>query len=222
MKIDVKKKNILVFAPHNDDEVLGVGGTMAVLAKKNELYVCEVTTSMSKESLNKMRPEAQRAHNLLGVKKTFFLDLPVVGIRTIEQRDVTKRFSDVINEVKPNIVFIPHEGDIHIDHQDTAHAAMVALRPPQNPQLCAILAYETLSETEWNTPNPKNVFLPNIWCDISDTIEIKKNAMLCYQSQIRDYPHPRSIRAIVALAEYRGSTVGVNFAESFMLIRGML
>ena len=158
----------------------------------------------------------------MGVKKTYFLDLPVVGIRSMNQRDVTRKFSDVTGEIKPHIVFIPHEGDIHIDHQDTAHAAMVALRPPQNPQLCAILAYETLSETEWSTPNPKNFFIPNVWCDITDTIEIKKSAMLCYQSQIRDYPHPRSIRAIVALAEYRGSNVGFDYAESFMLIRCML
>lgn len=222
MKMNIKNKRILVFAPHNDDEVLGVGGTMVALSKENEIYVCEVTTSKSADSLKKMRPEAQNAHELLGVKKAFFLDLPVVGIRTIDQRDVTKRFSDVINEVKPEIVFIPHEGDIHIDHQDTANAAMVALRPPENPQLRAIMAYETLSETEWSTPNPQNAFMPNVWSDISDTIEVKKSAMLCYQSQIREYPHPRSIRAIVALAEYRGSTIGVEYAESFVLIRGML
>lgn len=220
--MNIKNKRVLVIAPHNDDEVLGVGGTMAVLSKENDVYVCEVTTSKSAKSLKRMRPEAQKAHDLLGVKKTFFLDLPVLGIRTVDQRDVTMRFSNVINEIKPNIVFIPHEGDIHIDHQDTALAAMVVLRPPRNPQLSAILAYETLSETEWSTPNPKNMFMPNVWCDISDTIEVKKNAMLCYQSQIREYPHPRSIRAIEALAQYRGSTIGVEYAECFMLIRGIL
>lgn len=220
--MNIENKRILVIAPHNDDEVLGVGGTMAALSKKNELYVCEVTTSKSEESVKRLRSEAQKAHDLLGVKKTFFLDLPILGIRTEDQREVNKRFSNVIDEIKPNIVFIPHEGDIHIDHQDTANTAMVVLRPHENPTLSAILAYETLSETEWSTPNPKNVFMPNVWSDISDTIEVKKDAMLCYQSQIKDYPHPRSIRAIVALAQYRGSTIGVEYAESFMLIRGRL
>lgn len=218
----MKDRRILVFAPHNDDEVLGVGGTIAKMSKLNEVFVCEVTSSKSPESLQRLRSEAKKAHTLLGVKEAFFLDLPVVGIRESTQREVNKKFSDVVLAVKPHIVFIPHEGDMHTDHIETSNAAMVALRPLINPQLEAILSYETLSETGWNTPNVKNTFTPNMWVDITQSIETKKNAMLCYQSQLREYPHPRSIRAIYALAEYRGSTVGVEYAESFMLIRGVL
>lgn len=217
----MNNKRILVFAPHNDDEVLGVGGTMAIMSKSNELFVCEVTSSKVPESLQRLRGEAKKAHSLLGVKETFFLDLPVVGIKGVNQREVNKKFDDVVAAVKPHIVFIPHEGDLHTDHIETANAAMVALRPANNPQLEAILSYETLSETEWNTPNLKNVFTPNIWVDITHGIEAKKNAMLCYESQLREYPHPRSIRAIFALAQYRGSNIGVNYAESFMLLRGI-
>ncbi len=215
-------KRILVFAPHNDDEVLGVGGTMAKLSKSNDVFVCEVTSSKVPESLQRLRSEAQKAHSLLGVKETFFLDLPVVGIRGANQREVNKKFYDVVAAIKPHIVFIPHEGDLHTDHVETANAAMVALRPLTNPQLMAIFSYETLSETEWNTPNVKNIFAPNMWVDITHGIETKKNAMLCYESQLREYPHPRSIRAIFALAEYRGSTIGVDYAESFMVLRGVL
>jgi len=217
----LNNKRILVFAPHNDDEVLGVGGTLAIMSKSNEVFVCEATSGIVPESLQRLRSEAQKAHSLLGVKETFFLDLPVVGIRGVNQKEVNKKFNDVIIAVKPHIVFIPHEGDIHTDHIETANAAMVALRPVNNPQLEAILSYETLSETEWNTPNLKNVFTPNMWVDITHGIETKKDAMLCYESQLREYPHPRSIRAIYALAQYRGSTIGVNYAESFMLLRGI-
>lgn len=215
-------KRILVFAPHNDDEVLGVGGTIAIMSKSNEVFVCEATTSKFSESLQRLRPEAKKAHSLLYVKETIFLDLPVVGIRGANQREVNKKFADVVTATKPHIVFIPHEGDLHTDHVETASAAMVALRPLYNQQLKAILSYETLSETEWNSPNPKNIFTPNMWVDITHSIETKKNAMRCYESQLREYPHPRSIRAIVALAEYRGSTIGVDYAESFMLLRGMI
>lgn len=216
----IKNKRILVFAPHNDDEVLGVGGTMAILSRTNELFVCEITSSKVHEALQRIRREAKKAHDLLGVKEAFFLDLPVVGVKDVNQREVNKKFDDVVSHVKPHIVFLPHEGDIHTDHMATANAAMVALRPLPNPQLMAILSYETLSETEWNTPNPKNTFTPTVWFDIKAGIEIKKQAMMCYESQIRDYPHPRSIRAINALAEYRGSTIGVEYAECFMLLRG--
>lgn len=218
----LQSNTILVFAPHNDDEVIGVGGSIAKLAKTNDIFVCEVTTSKSEESLKRMRPEAAKAHKLLGVKNTFFLDLPVIGIRQCDMREVNKRFESIVANLKPNIVFLPHEGDMHTDHQDTVNAAMVALRPLNNPQLNAIFAYETLSETDWNTPNIKNAFIPNFWIDISDTIEIKKEAMNCYQSQLRQYPHPRSIRAISALAEHRGSIIGVEYAESFMLLRGKI
>lgn len=218
----MKDKRILVFAPHNDDEVLGVGGTIAKMSNSNEVFVCEVTSSKVPESLHRLRDEAKRAHAILGVKGAFFLDIPVVGIRESNQREVNKKFNDVVLAVKPHIAFVPHEGDIHIDHIETANAAMVALRPLLNPQLEAILSYETLSETGWNTPNVKNAFIPNVWVNITENIETKNKAMLCYESQLREYPHPRSIRAINALAEYRGSTVGVEYAESFMLLRGML
>ena len=211
---------ILVYAPHNDDEVLGVGGTMAKLAAQgHEVYVCEVTRGLIQENVDKLRCEAKKAHEILGVKETLFLDLPVVELKNLPVRELNKKFLDATKKVSPDVVFIPHKGDMHIDHYAVAMAAMVALRPVELPGLKAIYAYETLSETEWNIPSAENLFVPNVWVDISDYIEKKKNAMECYQSQLREFPNPRSLRAIESLSEYRGSTVCKKNAEAFMLIR---
>ena len=111
---------------------------------------------------------------------------------------------------------------MHTDHGETANAAMVALRPIDNPQLKAIYAYETLSETEWNIPNTSNVFIPNVWSDITATFDKKIEAMKCFTTQIRDFPHPRSLEAIEALAKLRASTVGFGYAEAFSLIRNLI
>ena len=215
---------VLVFAPHNDDEVLGVGGTMAKLAKEgHEVFVCEVTAWLEKmERTKKLQEQAKEAHAILGVKESMFLDLPVVALKEMATYKKNNVFSKIVQDIKPNIVFIPHIGDIHVDHQETAISAMVALRPMDNPQLKGIYAYETLSETEWNIPNSANAFLPNTWSDISETLTLKLQAMKCFTWQIREYPHPRSIEAIQALAKLRGTTIGVNSAEAFFAIRQFL
>ena len=110
---------------------------------------------------------------------------------------------------------------MHLDHRWVAEGAMVAVRPLVAPYIKKVLSYETLSETEWNTPSVNNAFIPNVWVDISEELDGKISAMECYQSQLRAFPHPRSLDAIRALARYRGSTVGVQAAEAFMLVRGI-
>lgn len=210
---------ILVIAPHNDDEVLGVGGTIAKLAREgHEVTVCEVTSGDNKlwEMISR---EAAEAHKVLGVCNFVCLHLPVVNLKNYSKKLVNSKFESLIQQYKPEIVFIPHKGDMHIDHRETVDAIMVSLRPYNNPQLLEIYAYETLSETEWNIPSVENAFIPDTWNDISDYIDIKMQAMQCYKSQLREFPNPRSIEAIVALAKLRGSTIGYFYAECFMTIR---
>ncbi len=211
---------ILVYAPHNDDEVLGVGGTIAKLADEgHDVYVCEVTSGANKERVELIKDEALKAHSLLKVKKTYFLDLPVVELKNISSVELNKKILEVAKDVSPDIAFIPHKGDMHRDHYEVALAAMVALRPVELPKLKAIYAYETLSETEWNIPSSDNLFVPNVWVDITGYIEKKVEAMECYASQMQVFPKPRSIEAIKALSAYRGSTICCKNAEAFMLIR---
>ena len=211
---------ILVYAPHNDDEVLGAGGTIAKFADEgHEVYVCEVTSGPNPGRVKLIQEEAKSAHAILGVKDTFFLDLPVVELKNLPASELNKKILDITKLVQPDIAFIPHKGDMHRDHYEVAMAAMVALRPIEFPNLKAIYAYETLSETEWNIQTGDNLFVPNVWVDISDYIDKKIQAMECYQSQLQEFPKPRSVKGIKALSEYRGSNVCKSYAEAFMLIR---
>lgn len=211
---------IIVFAPHNDDEVLGVGGTIAKYVKEGaQVYICEVTVGKDKERANEIKQEALAAHEILGVTETFFLDFPVVGLTDLPIIELNKAIHKIVQKIKPDIAYIPHKGDMHIDHTIVAESAMVALRPVDSPQIKSIYAYETLSETEWNIPSIDNVFIPTVYNDITETIDKKIEAMKCYKSQLYEFPHPRSLKAIKALSNLRGSTVCVNNAESFMLIR---
>ena len=211
---------VVVIAPHNDDEILGVGGTMAKLAKQgHEVVVCEVTAgNLDDEIVQLQKREAIESHELLGVK-THFMDLPVVGLKEMTTRELNAAFHKHMLELQPDMVFIPHKGDMHIDHRMTIEAAMVALRPVTFPNLKAIYAYETLSETDWNTPSVDNAFIPTMFVDITDEIDAKLQAMACHTSQLCEYPHPRSLDAIKALAMHRGSTVCKRYVEAFMVIR---
>ena len=209
--------NVLVFAPHNDDEVLGVGGTIKKLVNAgNSVFICEVTSGLH---YTQLQEEARIAHALLGVMKSFFLNKPVGMLKTGNQMELNKSISEVISEVQPEVVFTPFLGDMHIDHREVTESVMVALRPIGNYSIREIYMYETLSETGWNIPTSERSFSPNVWVDISETIQDKIEAMKCYKSQLLEYPHPRSEEAILALAKYRGSTISVPYAESFMLIR---
>jgi len=216
--------NILVVAPHADDEILGVGGTIAKYVDEgHNVYVCIVTVghpSMYSQSLlNQLRKEVQAAHRFLGVECTIFLELPAVMLNQISKPELNKKLEVVIDEVKPNIVFIPHFGDMHIDHGIVSESVMVTLRPIKEHKVEEIYSYETLSETEWNVPHCRNVFLPNTFVEITGYLDAKVKAMSSFTTQLRPFPHPRSLQAVEALARLRGSTIGVSAAEAFSLIR---
>ena len=211
---------ILVFAPHNDDEILGVGGTMARHASNgDEVCVCEVTASLVEERKKLVQGEALRAHEIIGVADTVFLDFTVVELPHEGVRRFNGAVSDVVKRIAPDVVYLPFYGDMHADHAAVANAVMVAVRPLAAPSVKGVYMYETLSETGWNYPTADKAFLPNVFVDITGFFERKAEAMRAYQSQIKDYPHPRSIEALKALAEYRGSSIGVHMAEAFMCVR---
>lgn len=211
------KMNILIFAPHNDDEILGVGGTMRkYIEEGHDVYVCEITSGKMYKTLQN---EACQAHQYLGVKATYFLNLPVGELKIMKPYEVNAAIDDIIKKVKPEIVYLPFIGDMHLDHREVTEAAMVALRPIGDYSVREIYMYETLSETGWNIPCNDRSFNPNVWVDITSTINTKVESMGFYKSQLIEYPHPRSIEAIKALAMYRGTTIGVKYAESFMLVR---
>ena len=140
-------------------------------------------------------------------------------LNQIPVQELNERVYGVINELRPNVVFIPHFGDMHLDHGIVSQSVMVGVRPINDHRVLEVYSYETLSETEWNIPHSRNAFMPNTFVDISDYLETKIEAMRCIRTQLRSFPHPRSLEAIESLARLRGSTIGVDAAEAFCLIR---
>lgn len=220
-------EKILIIAPHPDDEILGLGGTMIKhIVNGDKVSVCIVTKGIDPlfqlEQIEKTRSEAKICHEMIGVHKTIFLDFPAVMIEKVNRYEVNARILDVINEIQPDIVYIPHWGDMQKDHQLVTEACMVALRPKYEHVVKLIYAYETLSETGWNIPNVQNVFNPNVYVDISDYLDEKLDAMKYYKSQLGEFPEARSLEALKALAMFRGATVGVKAAEAFELVRKII
>lgn len=220
-------KKILVIAPHPDDEILGCGGTMLRnIATGNEVFVCIVTKGrpplFNPEGTAENRRNTIECHQHIGVKKTFYLDFPAAELEKVERYEFNGKILEVIKEVQPDETYIPHWGDMQKDHQMVAEAAMVALRPKYHPQVKKIYGYETMSETAWNAPNVQNEFIPNVYVDIADYLEGKKEALSFFKLQVSPFPDARSLEAIEALAKYRGAQMDMRAAESFMLIRELV
>jgi LmbE family N-acetylglucosaminyl deacetylase len=217
-------KNILVIAPHPDDEVLGCGGTIKKLSSQNKnVYVLVVTRGKEgvypEEKIRNVRKEALTAHHLLGVKETNFLDFPAPELDLISVSELASAMAKVIRESKVDTVYLPHQGDIHHDHKAVFNAGLVATRPNKKNPVKHIYTYETLSETEWAAPLNDDAFIPTRFVNITEFFTAKLEALKCYKSQLRDFPDPRSLKSIEALANIRGSTVGFTYAEAFMTIR---
>ena len=215
---------ILVFAPHPDDEVIGVGGTIAKKAQYgDEVTVCVVTRGVEPlyrdEWIVAIQQQCRDADKMLGAMDTLFLNLPAVMLETVPRYELNGKISSVIQQIKPDEVYIPHRGDMQLDHKMIVDACMVALRPKYEHVVRRIYAYETLSETGWDVPNVVNEFIPTVYEDISDTLEIKLEAMKKFPSQVGSFPDARSLLAIESLARFRGATVNCNAAEAFSLVR---
>ncbi len=215
---------MLVIAPHPDDEILGVGGTMARFTRAGgELTVLTVAAHMPplypKSVHEQTVAEARLAHQVVGAKRSEFLNFPAALMDDVRVPDFNRRIHEVVESVMPDILLIPYP-DRHIDHRQIFDAAMVVSRPVgigRNIHLVA--AYETISETHWNAPHIEPNFTPNWVVDVTDTIDTKIQAMECYESQVHAFPQPRSVEALKALALFRGSQAGFGYGEAFHMVR---
>ena len=189
------------------------------------MYICIVTKGIpplfnaNRVTIN--RQDTISCHQHIGIKKTFYLDFPAAMLEKAERYELNGKILDAIKEVQPDEAYIPHWGDMQKDHQMVADAAMVALRPKYHPQVKKIYSYETMSETAWNAPNVQNEFIPNVFVDISEYLDAKKEALAFFKLQVSPFPDARSLEAIEALAKYRGALMDMKAAEAFMLIRSL-
>ncbi len=216
--------NILVIAAHPDDEVLGCGGVIARhAAQGDEVHVLVATRGIPEifapEFIEEIRRELKAAHQILKVTETHFLDFPAPKLDVIPGHELADGIKKVIYTLRPGTIYLPHGGDIHLDHRAVYMAGLVAARPSSNCPVKKILCYETLSETEWAPTALDSAFVPNVFVNITDYLDVKLQAMACYRTQLKEPPHSRSLETIQALATLRGSTVGFFAAEAFTLER---
>lgn len=220
----------LVIAAHPDDEVLGCGGTMARYATEghevNTLILGEGVTARDnvrdsesrKEELTRLRDDARKANGILGVKEVFFGDFPDNRFDTVPLLDIIKTIEKTIFEVEPEHVYTHYSGDLNIDHRITTRAVMTACRPIPETVVKDLVSFEVCSSTEWDFTS---AFRPNRYTNISRYLKKKKEAMMSYRTEMREFPHPRSLRGIEVTAAYRGMQSGICSAEAFMTLRNM-
>ena len=218
---------VLVIAPHPDDEVLGCGGTMArAAAEGGEVHVAVVTRgrppAFPEEAAEKVRAEATAAHRHLGVHGSHWLDLPAAQLSEIAHATLNEALARLVREVRPDTLFVPFVGDVHLDHQLIFLSSLVAARPHQAEYPPRVLAYETVSETNWNAPFLAPGFLPNVFVGVESTLERKLEAAALFASQLRPFPHERSLETLRALATVRGTAVHRAAAEAFVLVRHVM
>ncbi len=208
--------NVLVIAAHPDDEVLGMGGTIKKFSDSgNHIELCVVSEGASAQYSDKNMIQTRRescinAGKILGIEDFKFLDFPDAKLDSTPQLEINIELEKIISDVKPEVVFTVSDGDLSKDHQKVFESTLVATRPINN-HITRVLAYEL--------PGSRiSQFQPTIYEDISKEILSKKEAMMKYESEVEQFPHPRSIESIESLAKYRGSQSGLKFAEAFRLI----
>jgi len=216
--------NVLVVAPHMDDEVLGPGGTIRRhTLGGDKVHVCFLADRVYDHRKDEARTArdrecAHKAAGLLGVSGLTFLGLPDERLDCSVQ-DVLLSLETCFRSVDPEWLYICHGGDLNQDHRAAFHAALIAARPAAQRRLTRVLCYETPSSTDQAPPGTGLPFTPNVFVDIAAQLDNKIEALRCYGDEIRAFPHPRSEGGLRALAAARGMQGNLPAAEAFMLLR---
>ena len=218
-------KRVLAVAAHPDDEVLGCGGTLARHAQRgDEVHILVLADGVSargsdQSDIERRRQAATVSSQVLGAHSLMLESLPDNRMDSRDLLDVIQVVEKVVDEMTPHIVYTHHHGDLNVDHRIAHDATLTACRPTGGHCVELLAAFEVLSSSEWATPSSGTAFLPNFFVDIADTFDLKLKALNCYADEMRAFPHPRSIRAVTALAELRGSTIGAAKAGAFAIVR---
>ena len=224
-------KRVLVVAAHPDDEVLGVGGTIIRHAQMGDtvriLLMAEGLTSRSdqrdvvslQDELDALHNDAQRVAHTLGAESIKLAKFPDNRMDCVELLDIVKVVEKEVDAFHPEIVYTHHAGDVNIDHVQTHNAVVTACRSLPGQSVKELYFFETPSSTEWQMQTTDKVFLPTLYVDIGSAFAQKIKALELYASEMRDYPHSRSYKAVEVLARYRGYAVGIEFAEAFSVGR---
>lgn len=218
-------KTVLVIAAHADDEALGCGGTVARhVAEGDTVFAVFLADGVSAREqadhadLTERNTAAEQARKILGISENFYLGLPDNWLDSLPLIEVIRRLEPIVTELRPNIVYTHHHGDLNVDHRVAHQAALTACRPMPGGSVREIYSFEIMSSSEWATPFAAP-FQSNHYVDISGHLEAKMEALRAYRLEMRKPPHSRSMEHMESLARHRGYTVGVEAAEAFMTVR---
>ena len=221
---------VLVIAAHPDDEILGCGGTIARhAAEGDDVHIFILSTGVvgrypveevekHRDEIDALRAAAEKAAEILGARPPVFGPLPDNRFASVDFDDVVQTMEGMVADVRPSIIYTHFEHDLNLDHNITYRAVITACRPVPEASVSAIYSFETVSSTEWRRGGPDMTFHPSLFVDIAPYLEAKIEALQAYGSEMRTFPHPRSIENIQAMARSRGSAVGVEAAEAFAVI----
>jgi LmbE family N-acetylglucosaminyl deacetylase len=220
----MERARIVVIAAHPDDELLGAGGTLARHVRAgDEVHAVVVADGAGSrypvELVSTLEKQARRAAEAIGFTSLQLLSLPDQRLDTGPLIELTQTLEGVLDGIGPDTVYTHFPEDVNADHRLVAKCAWTACRPYARPQVRKFAVFETPSSTEWAWPMPGTEFQPSLFVDVTDTLETKIAAMECYETELRDYPHPRSSRALRERAAYWGSRIGRPAAEPFVVLR---
>lgn len=218
---------ILIISAHPDDETIGAGGTiMRYVAEGHELFWCIVTQGYSPpwtvQALEAAQQQIDKVSQILGFKQVFRLGFPTVKLNNVPYIELSSALQKVVDEVKPEVVYTTPRNDINQDHRIVFDCTLVATRPLPHCPVRRLLSYEIGPTTRFGLPSGSDSFTPNVYVDISDFLERKLQVMNLYETELREYPHPRSLQGLRLLAQERGFSVGLKAAECFELIRELM
>lgn len=229
LRINMAKSNnvVLVIAPHPDDETLGLGGTLLKHKAEGDAIYWLIATNIWEDGnysdafKKKRKKIIEKVSAAYGVAERIELPYRATALDTYPFGDIIAHISGVVQQYKPNILYIPHHSDVHSDHRLVFQSAVSCSKAFRFPSIRQVLMYETVSETDLAPPLVCQTFAPNYFVDISQYFQRKVSIMELYEGELGVHPFPRSKESLRALAVLRGSVANVRFAEGFMLLRGL-
>ena len=218
---------VLVIAAHADDEALGCGGTMTHLGGGGcEVHSVFMTDGVSAregtDDGEARRQAACLAANKMGSQEPSFLDFPDNAMDTVPLIDIARTVESAVARVSPATVLTHHHGDLNVDHEIVHRAVMTACRPQPGSSVRTIMTFSVRSSTEWGIAKAGNAFVPNVFVDVTETLETKIEALRAYEMELRPFPHSRSIEAVEHEARLLGASCGLDAAEAFMMVRSII
>lgn len=218
-------KRVIVIAAHPDDETLGVGGTILKHISQGDQVAWLIVTKLTEDQgFSNTRIQSRKNEIQIVAKKYCFsnvynLEFPTTSLSSLSIKELINRVSDVFNDFEPEIVYTMNRSDIHSDHRIIFDSVFACTKSFRYPFIKKVLMYECISETEFTPALAENQFIPNYFVDISPFFIQKCEIMKVYNSELEEHPFPRNLKNIEALAVFRGATIGVEYAESFQLLK---